>query len=147
MLRSMSSSVVLQPLTLTRIARTPCQVVGPHQHVPSSWTAAITASVRSVPPNDTSTWLSTTSFSTSNPARAIPAGEPARQAAAPVHQLRDAVAAERGQRSPHLDAARPLRGLRRQAHALAALPGRYDADAPIAARSASGSRTSATPQS
>jgi hypothetical protein len=61
----MSSSVVFQQLTLTRIALRPRQVVGPHQHVPPSWTAAMTASVRDASPNATTTWLSTTSFSTS----------------------------------------------------------------------------------
>jgi MOSC domain-containing protein YiiM len=34
-LRSMSSSLVFQQLTLNRIAFRPCQVVGPHQQVPS----------------------------------------------------------------------------------------------------------------
>jgi len=33
---STSSSVVTHELTLMRIARSPCQVVPPHQHVPSS---------------------------------------------------------------------------------------------------------------
>jgi hypothetical protein len=55
MLASLSSWLVLQPLTLTRMARCPCQVVGPHQLVPSACTAAITASVRVAGPKDTST--------------------------------------------------------------------------------------------
>lgn len=71
-MRSTSASVVLQPLTLTRIARIPCHVVGPHQHVPSACTAAITASVVSCAPNDTSTWFSTTSLSATKPALRSP---------------------------------------------------------------------------
>src|SRR5689334_2405224 len=40
-LRSISRSVVFQPLTLTRIAARPCQTVGPHQQVPSWSHAAV----------------------------------------------------------------------------------------------------------
>ena len=43
--RSMSSSVVCQPETEIRIAARPFQVVPPSQHVPSRWTAAMTAAV------------------------------------------------------------------------------------------------------
>src|SRR5215471_16910387 len=64
------ASVVFQQLTLTRIAGRPCQVVGPHQHVPSFWTAAMIDSV--LAPKSTSTWLSTTSFSTPYPADRMP---------------------------------------------------------------------------
>src|SRR6266567_7013357 len=66
MLVSMSSSVVFQPLTLTRMAVRPCQAVGPHQQVPSRWIAAITESVRAAFPKSTTTWLRTTSLSTLN---------------------------------------------------------------------------------
>ena len=45
-----------------RIAVRPCQTVPPHQHVPSAWTPAITRSVSAGSPNETSTWLSTTSL-------------------------------------------------------------------------------------
>ncbi len=44
-LLSTSASVVAHDETLIRIAARPCQTVGPHQHVPSSWIAAITARV------------------------------------------------------------------------------------------------------
>ena len=63
-LRSTSSSVVAHDETLIRMAVCPCQIVPPHQHVPSAWIAPITRLVVSASPNDTSTWLSTTSFST-----------------------------------------------------------------------------------
>src|SRR5882762_3703687 len=62
--RSRSASVVAHDDTLMRIAVWPCQTVPPHQQVPSSCTRAITSSVRSELPNDTKTWLSTTSLST-----------------------------------------------------------------------------------
>jgi len=58
-----------QPLTLTRMAARPRQTVGPHQQVPSRCTAPMISLVRSSLPKLTSTWLSTTSFRTSNPAR------------------------------------------------------------------------------
>ena len=72
--RSMSSWVVRQFDTDTRIAATPCQVVPPSQQVPSRCTAAITSRVRasaasSSPPavNRTRTWLRTTSLRISTP--------------------------------------------------------------------------------
>src|SRR5580704_9012782 len=67
-LSSTSSSVVAHEETLMRIAARPCHTVPPHQHVPSFCKAAITARVLSSPPNDTSTWLSVTSFKISYPA-------------------------------------------------------------------------------
>src|SRR6266480_3942672 len=63
-LRSTSASVVAHDDTLMRIAVWPCQTVPPHQQVPSPCTRAITSRVRSGLPNDTKTWLSTTSFNT-----------------------------------------------------------------------------------
>ena len=61
--RSMSASVVAQLETEMRMAAMPCHVVPPAQHVPSSWTAAMTARVRSsLSSKRTSTWLSTTSL-------------------------------------------------------------------------------------
>ena len=51
--------------TLMRMAVRPCQTVPPHQQVPSAWSAAITRCVAAGSPNETSTWLSTTSFSIS----------------------------------------------------------------------------------
>ena len=47
--RSMSSSVVCQPETEMRIAARPAHVVPPSQHVPSRWTASMTARVRASP--------------------------------------------------------------------------------------------------
>ena len=73
--RSTSSSVVAHELTLIRIAVSPCQTVGPHQQVPSAWSAAITRRVRSASPNETSTWFSTTSFSTRCPAARSPSAK------------------------------------------------------------------------
>jgi hypothetical protein len=67
-LSSMSAAVVAQPEMLIRMAGRPCHTVGPHQHVPSSWTAAIRARVWSSVAARTSTWLSTRSLSTSRPA-------------------------------------------------------------------------------
>ena len=64
----MSSSVVAQPEMLIRMAGRCCHTVGPHQQVPSCWTAVTRASVWSSVAARTSTWLSTTSFSTSRPA-------------------------------------------------------------------------------
>jgi hypothetical protein len=64
-----SSAEVAQPDTLIRMAGRLCQVVGPHQHVPSCWTASTRASVSSSVAARTSTWFSTTSLSTSRPAR------------------------------------------------------------------------------
>ena len=137
-LRSMSSSVVHQPLTLTRMARTSCQVVGPHQQVPSSWTAAITASVRSAGPNDTSTWLSTTSFSTSKPASRIPSAN--RRASAQLRSTSSATPSRPSEASAAHTSTPRARcedcGVRPIPSAAA--PGRYDADASIAARSFSG---------
>ena len=56
-----------------RIAVCPCHTVPPHQQVPSSCSAAITRSVASASPNDTSTWFSATSFNTRCPAASSPA--------------------------------------------------------------------------
>src|SRR5207244_13196537 len=78
-LRSTSASVVAQLETLMRIAVRPCHTVPPHQHVPSSWIPAITRRVVSGEPNDTSTWLSTTSFRTSKPAAESPSANRAAQ--------------------------------------------------------------------
>ena len=75
MLLSMSSSVVFQPLTLTRMAVRPRQAVGPHQQVPSRWIAAMTDSVRAAFPKSTTTWLRTTSLSTLNPAWRMPSAK------------------------------------------------------------------------
>ncbi len=47
--RSMSSAVVCQPDTETRMAARPAHVVPPSQHVPSRWTASMTARVRASP--------------------------------------------------------------------------------------------------
>src|SRR6185436_17461239 len=66
-LTSMSSRVVAMSLTERRMARGPCQVVPPAQHVPSAWTAAITASVTASLPNATRSWLITTGARTSAP--------------------------------------------------------------------------------
>jgi hypothetical protein len=52
---STSSAVVIHDETLIRIAYRRCQTVPPHQHVPSRWTASITALVRASLPNETST--------------------------------------------------------------------------------------------
>ena len=71
-LRSTSSSVVAQEDTLMRIAARPCQTVPPHQHVPSACSSAIARRVCSAEPNETRTWLSTTSFRISYPAAASP---------------------------------------------------------------------------
>ena len=70
--RSMSAGVVCQPDTEMRIAARPRHMVPPSQHVPSRWTASMTARVRASPavpsassPEDskrTRTWLSTTSL-------------------------------------------------------------------------------------
>ena len=54
-LRSTSSSVVAQPLTLIRMAIRPCHRVGPHQHVPSRCSSSIARSVTSVSPKATRT--------------------------------------------------------------------------------------------
>ncbi len=62
--RSTSSSLVAQEDTSMRVAVWPCQTVPPHQHVPSDWICAIARWVVSASPNDTSTWLRTTSFNT-----------------------------------------------------------------------------------
>ena len=67
-LASTSAAVVAHDDTLIRIAVRPCHSVPPHQHVPSCWMRAITARVRSGEPNDTSTWLMTTSLRISWPA-------------------------------------------------------------------------------
>jgi hypothetical protein len=61
-LLSTSASVVAQEDTLMRMAWRPCHTVPPHQHVPSSWMPAIARAVTSGAPNDTSTWVKTTSF-------------------------------------------------------------------------------------
>src|SRR5215472_13345288 len=82
----MSCAVVFQPLTLTRIAARPCQTVGPHQQVPSSCTAAMTALVRVSSPKSTTTWLSTTSLATVYPAAHIPSAN--RRASAQVRSTR-----------------------------------------------------------
>jgi hypothetical protein len=56
----MSSAVVAQPQTLIRMAGRCCHTVGPHQQVPSRWTAAMRASVCSSVAARTSTWLRST---------------------------------------------------------------------------------------
>ena len=62
-LRSTSSSVVAHEETLMRIAVRPCQTVPPHQQVPSACSAGDHARASpSGSPNETSTWLSTTSL-------------------------------------------------------------------------------------
>src|SRR5207237_465100 len=65
---STSSSVVAHEEPLMRIAGRPCHSVPPHQQAPSDCTFAITARVTAGAPNDTSTWLITTSFRISWPA-------------------------------------------------------------------------------
>src|SRR6185312_44561 len=54
-LRSTSSSVVAQLLTLMRMAVRPCHTVPPHQQVPSFCKAVMTRRVRSASPKATST--------------------------------------------------------------------------------------------
>ena len=54
-LRSTSTAVVAQEATLMRMAVRPCQVVGPHQQVPSCWIRSITRSVVPASPKETST--------------------------------------------------------------------------------------------
>src|SRR5436190_1723717 len=85
---STSSSGIAHDETLMRMAVCPCQIVPPHQQVPSAWIAAITRLVVSASPNDTSTWLSTTSFSTLQPAAASPSAK--RRAWRQVRSIRSA---------------------------------------------------------
>ena len=54
-LRSTSASVVAQDETLMRIAVRPCQIVLPHQHVPSDWSSAMTRPVVAASPKATRT--------------------------------------------------------------------------------------------
>jgi hypothetical protein len=66
--RSMSSLVVCQPTTDTRITARPRKVLPLSQHVPSRCTRSMTAFViSSSSEKRTSTWLSTTSLRTSTP--------------------------------------------------------------------------------
>src|SRR6266567_4967892 len=70
-----SSSVVAQELTLIRIAVWSCQTVDPHQQVPSAWMRSMVLSVFSGDPNETSTWLMTTSLRTLYPAARSPSAK------------------------------------------------------------------------
>src|ERR1700733_3924375 len=70
MLISTSSSVVAQEQTLIRIATCPLRCVELHQQVPSSWMALTHSAVSASLPNETSTWLRTTSFKTAYQAAA-----------------------------------------------------------------------------
>ena len=72
MLRSTSDCVVDQLLMLTRMARRPCQVVGPHQQVPSRCSAVIIWSVAAASSQAATTWLRLTSFRMSSPPAARP---------------------------------------------------------------------------
>ena len=112
-LRSTSSSVVAQDDTLMRIAVRPCQTVMPHQHVPSACTPATTRCVSAGSPNETSTWLRTTSLRISWPAARRPSAK--RAAWRQLRSIRSSrpLRPERAERGPDVDAARPARELRR----------------------------------
>ena len=117
--RSASASVVLQFETEIRIAARPCQVVPPSQHVPSAWTAAMTARVKASasPPspgsNRTRTWFSTTSLRIVDARRSRrgrrPSAGPARSSAraAPRGRRDRATAGRRRPRSRALGATTP----------------------------------------
>ena len=89
-LKSTSSSVVTQDETLMRIAVWPCQTVEPHQQVPSACRRATVRRVFSGVPNDTSTWLITTSFRISIAGGAQARGESAGVARGALDNLRHA---------------------------------------------------------
>ncbi len=120
--RSASASVVLQFETEIRIAAMPCHVVPPSQHVPSAWTAAMTARVKA-------------SVAAASPAAgrlepdqdlveddvvedrdalraAQPIGHPAGERAAPLDQVGEARPTERPQRGVDREPARTARRFR-----------------------------------
>ena len=114
----MSSSVVRQLVTETRIAARPAQVVPLSQHVPSRWTASMTARVRRSPAvpsgsspsasNRTRAWLSTTSLRirTRGPAdRSL--GHPARERAIALDEVDQPGPPERAEGGQDREPARP----------------------------------------
>ncbi len=116
----MSSSVVRQLVTETRIAARPAQVVPPSQHVPSRWTASITARVRRSPAvpsgsspsasNRTRVWLSTTSLRIRTPRTGRQAlGHPARERAVALDEVDEPGPPERSERGEDREPARPAR--------------------------------------
>src|ERR1019366_5192321 len=104
-LRSTSSRVVAQEDTLIRMAVRPCHVVGPHQQVPSRWMRSITRRVVSASPNETSTWLRTTSLKNLATGGAQSAGEAPSVGAGAIDHLRQPALPERTESRPNLHAA------------------------------------------
>ena len=143
-----SSSVVAQDETLIRIATCPCHSVPPHQQVPSRCTRSMTARVTLGRTERHQHLVQDDIVQDVVAAFAQPARERLRMAAGPFDQAREAVAPERAQRCPELDAARPARHLGENCDGSRCSPGtKYAETFAIAARSAAASRTSAMPQS
>ena len=122
--RSTSASVVDQFDTEIRSRRSPRQVVAPIQHVPSSWIARSSRSVRSASPTRTSTWLRTTSFTTSTPSSAS-RRVAKRRASAQQRSTSSATpdAPQRAKRRPGREAARAPRRLGYEVAAAELAPG------------------------
>ena len=99
-----------------RMAVRPCQTVPPHQQVPSCWIASITRCVFSASPNETRTWLSCTSLSTSYPAAVNPSAKRAHAGSSVRPSPPGRERPSERSAGPDLDAARPPRHFRRVLH-------------------------------
>ncbi len=117
-LASTSASVVAQDETLMRMAVRPCHSVPPPQQMPSCWMRSMTARVFSGVPNDTSTWLITTSFRISKPAARRPAAKRWAWPQVRIDEVRDALATQRSQARPQLGTPRATGHFGRVVHGL-----------------------------